>query len=159
MESRAESIDLAQLLQEVLGFTGNEALHRNITVTQDFANGIPPIRADRGQLQQIFLNIINNAFAAVADGGRVDLILKRTKTDRVAVVVRDNGSGIPEDKLPYIFEPFFSMKGKFGTGLGLSITYDLVQKMGAHINISSRLDEGTAVTVEFPASSASRGEI
>jgi two-component system NtrC family sensor kinase len=152
MESRSESVDLAELLHEVLGFTGNEAMHRNITVETSFASGTPPIQVDRGQLQQIFLNIINNAFAAVPDGGRVTLVVESPNPDRVAVIVRDNGSGIPEDKLPYIFEPFFSMKGKFGTGLGLSITYDLVQRMGAHINISSRLGEGTAVTVEFPTS-------
>lgn len=157
MESQSESIDLADLLQEVLRFTGNEALHRNITVATRYEPGTPPIHTDRGQLQQIFLNIINNSFAAVPDGGRVDLVVESPRPERVAVTIRDNGSGIPEDKLPYIFEPFFSMKGKFGTGLGLSITYDLVQRMGAHINISSKLGEGTAVTVEFPASSDTRG--
>jgi len=68
--------------------------------------------------------------------------------------VRDDGVGIPEEKLPYVFEPFFSMKGKFGTGLGLSITYDLIQKMGGRIDISSKLGEGTSVIVELPSSAA-----
>jgi signal transduction histidine kinase len=151
-ESRAESLDLADLLQEVLDFTGKEAAHRNIVVETQVARGTPPILADRGQLQQIFLNIINNAFAAVPDGGRIDLIVDSLRAGWITVVVKDNGVGVPEDKLPHIFEPFFSTKGEFGTGLGLSITYDLVQKSGGRINISSKLGEGTAVTVELPTS-------
>jgi signal transduction histidine kinase len=158
LETSAEPVEPAGLLQEVLGFTGKEAVHRNITVQTRFAPGTPPILADRGQLQQIFLNIINNAFAAVRDGGRIDLIVDSPRAGRVVVIVQDDGEGIPEDKLPYIFEPFFSMKGKFGTGLGLSITYDLVQRMGGRINISSSPGEGTAVTVELPASPDLRGE-
>jgi signal transduction histidine kinase len=151
-ESRAESLDLADLLQEVLDFTGKEAAHRNIMVETRVAEGTPPVLADRGQLQQIFLNIVNNAFAAVPDGGRIDLIVDSTRAGWITVAVKDNGVGIPEDKLPHIFEPFFSTKGEFGTGLGLSITYDLVQKSGGRINISSKLGEGTAVTVELPTS-------
>jgi len=157
MESSAELVDPADLLQEVMGFTGKEAAHRNITVETRFAPDTPPIMADRGQLQQIFLNIINNALAAVTDGGRIDLIVDSPRAGRVVVVIRDSGVGIPEDKLPYIFEPFFSLKGKFGTGLGLSITYDLVQRMGGRITISSKLNEGTAVTVELPTSTDPRG--
>jgi len=157
MEATSESIDLAELLQEVLGFTGKEAVHRNITVETHFTPDAPSVRANRGQLQQVFLNIINNAFAAVEHGGRVDLIIEVPRPNRVRVTVRDDGVGIPEDKLPYVFEPFFSMKGKFGTGLGLSITYDLVQKMGGRIDISSKLGDGTAVTVELPAAGGHRG--
>jgi len=158
MESTTESIDLPELLREVLGFTGKEAVHRNITVETRFAPGAPPVQANRGQLQQVFLNVINNAFAAVEHGGKVDLIVESPRPSRVRVTIRDDGVGIPEDKLPYVFEPFFSMKGKFGTGLGLSITYDLVQKMGGRIDISSKLGEGTAVTVELPASASHRGD-
>lgn len=157
-ESQTESIDLADLLQEVMDFTGKEAAHRNITVETRVAPGIPPILADRGQLQQVFLNLVNNAFAAVSDGGRIDLAVDSPRLGWVAVVIRDNGVGIPADKLPYIFEPFFSMKGKFGTGLGLSITYELVQRMGGRINIGSKLGEGTTVTVELPTSPDIRGE-
>ena len=158
MESRAESVELGDLLQEVLGFTGKEAAHRNIVVETRVAPGTPPLMADPGQLQQVFLNIINNALAALEDGGKIVLIVDSPRPGRVAVIIRDNGMGIPEDKLPYIFEPFFSMKGRFGTGLGLSITYDLVQKMGGRISISSKLGEGTAVTVELPTSPDFRGE-
>ena len=158
VETSAESIELAELLHEVLGFTGKEAAHRNIEVTTRVAAGTPPIMADRGRLQQVFLNILSNALAAVADGARIDLIIDSPRAGWVAVIIRDTGVGIPEDKLPFIFEPFFSMKGRFGTGLGLSITYDLVQKMGGRINISSKLGEGTVVTVELPTSPELRSE-
>jgi signal transduction histidine kinase len=154
MEASTEPIVLSELLQEVLGFTGKEAVHRSITVDTRFEEGVSPVEANRGQLQQVFLNIINNAFAAVEHGGRVHLIVEQPRPNRVRVTVRDDGVGIPEEKLPFVFEPFFSMKGKFGTGLGLSITYDLVQKMGGRIDISSKLGEGTSVIVELPASAA-----
>jgi signal transduction histidine kinase len=150
METEGEPIDLAELLQDVLGFTGKEATHRNITITTRFADNTPSVFGDRGPLQQVFLNIINNAFAAVADGGSIELTVESPRPGWVVASVRDNGEGIPEDQLPLVFEPFFSTKGKFGTGLGLSITYDLVQRMGGRIDIRSKLGEGTNVGVELP---------
>jgi two-component system NtrC family sensor kinase len=158
VESSTEPVDPANLLQEVLGFTGKDPEHRNISIETRIAPGTPPILGDRGRLQQIFLNIVNNALAAVGDGGTIDLIIDSPRAGRVLVIVQDDGAGIPEDKLPYIFEPFFSMKGNFGTGLGLSITYDLVQKMGGRIDIRSEQGEGTTVSVELPASPDLRGE-
>jgi signal transduction histidine kinase len=152
METDGEPIDLAELLRDVLGFTGKEATHRNITITTHFADDTPHVVGDRGPLQQVFLNIINNAFAAVRDGGTIELAVRSPRPGWVAASVRDDGKGIPEDQLPFIFEPFFSTKGKFGTGLGLSITYDLVQRMGGRIDIRSKLGEGTTVHVELPAS-------
>jgi two-component system NtrC family sensor kinase len=154
MEGGFEAVALPELLQEVLGFTGKEAIHRNISIETTFADDVPHVWADRGQLQQIFLNIINNAFAAVEVGGKIELTVRLAPGGRVEAIVRDNGSGIPEEKLRDVFEPFFSTKGEFGTGLGLSITYDLVQKMGGRIEIASTLGEGTAVTVELPTTSS-----
>jgi two-component system NtrC family sensor kinase len=158
MEGGSEELALPELLREVLDFTGKEAMHRNISIETRFADDLPPVRADRGQLQQVFLNIINNAFAAVDDGGTIELTARESPRGGVETIVRDDGSGIPEEKLRYVFEPFFSTKGEFGTGLGLSITYDLVQKMGGRIDIASTPGRGTAVTVELPASSSSGRE-
>jgi signal transduction histidine kinase len=155
MEATGEPINLAELLQDVLGFTGKEAVHRNITITKHFTEGTPSVVGDRGPLQQVFLNIINNAFAAVSEGGSIDLTVESPRSGWVAATIRDDGKGIPEDKLPHVFDPFFSTKGKFGTGLGLSITYDLVQRMGGRIEIRSKLGKGTAVTVELPVAMGS----
>jgi len=113
-------------------------------------DGISAIESDRGQLQQVFLNIVNNAFAAVDDGGRIEISIQNYNDNRIAVSFRDNGAGISEENLKHIFEPFFSTKGELGTGLGLSITNDIVEKLGGHINVESKVGEGTSFTIDLP---------
>jgi len=150
MDVKSERIHLPSLIHEVMEFLGKEAQHRNIEVVTDFPPDIPLIDSDRGQLQQIFLNVINNALAAVHDGGRLELAVRSDGTREVVAEVRDNGSGISEENLKHIFEPFFTTKGQFGTGLGLSITYGLVQKLGGRIDVASKLGEGTTFTIVLP---------
>ena len=150
IDVRSETIDIRQFIEEVLGFVGKEAQYRNIAVNMDVAENIPLIESDRGRLQQVFLNVINNAFAAVDDGGRIDISVKLPAVDKISVTIADNGSGIPAENLRTVFEPFFSTKGEKGTGLGLSITYGLVQKLGGNISVESEVDKGTSFTITLP---------
>lgn len=150
METRQEKIALAEVVDEVLGFLGKEADHRNVTIVRDYTRDLSTIICDRGQLQQILLNIINNAFSAVSDGGRIEINVRRTKTGEQFVSISDDGPGIAAENLPHIFEPFFSTKGQFGTGLGLSITYGLVQKLGGRIEVDSAPGAGACFTVFLP---------
>ena len=105
------------------------------------------------QLQQIFLNIINNAIDAIDKDGEITIMSHMLAGD-VRVVIQDNGPGIAPDILPHIFEPFYTTKetGK-GTGLGLSITYGLVKKLGGEITVHSRVGQGTAFTITIPLQS------
>ncbi len=153
IDVRSETIDIRQFIEEVLGFVGKEAQYRNIAVNMDVAENIPLIESDRGRLQQVFLNVINNAFAAVDDGGRIDISVKLPAVDKISVTIADNGSGIPAENLRTVFEPFFSTKGEKGTGLGLSITYGLVQKLGGSISVESEVDKGTSFTITLPVKS------
>jgi signal transduction histidine kinase len=150
MEVQSENIDLNMLLGEVLEFLEKEASYREIGVEFTYAGEPPPIVSDRGQLQQVFLNIINNAFAAVDDGGQIEIGIDRVGQDAVAVTIADDGIGIPEDQLDHIFDPFFTTKKGAGTGLGLSITYGIVQKLGGQISVKSKVGEGTCFTVTLP---------
>jgi signal transduction histidine kinase len=150
MEVQSENIDLNMLLREVLEFLEKEASYREIGVEFTYAGEPPPIVSDRGQLQQVFLNIINNAFAAVDDGGQIEIGIDRVGQDAVAVTIADDGIGIPEDQLDHIFDPFFTTKKGAGTGLGLSITYGIVQKLGGQISVKSKVGEGTCFTVTLP---------
>ncbi len=154
MEVQWEKIDLNSLLREVLEFLEKEASYRQIKVEFTDNGEPPPIVSDRGQLQQVFLNIINNAFAAVEDGGRIEIGIDRVGQDAVAVTIADNGIGIPEDHLDHIFDPFFTTKKGAGTGLGLSITYGIVGKLGGQISVKSKVGEGTSFTVTLPISQA-----
>jgi signal transduction histidine kinase len=139
------------LIEEVLGFLGKEAEYRGIKVNVEVWDQIPTIESDRGKLQQILLNLVNNAFAAMADGGHLDIKVYRRSAESISVKVTDNGCGIPEVDLKRIFEPFFSTKKtKGGAGLGLSITYGLVRELGGDIRVESDVGKGTSFTVTLP---------
>jgi two-component system, NtrC family, sensor kinase len=151
MEVTIESINLGKVIDDVLGFLHKEAEYRNITVNLDIAPNIPEFRSDRGKLQQIFLNIVNNAFAAMDIGGRLDISVRLEDKKCITAKISDNGCGMSEEDLGKIYEPFFSTKTKTGgTGLGLSITYGLVQELGGKIQVSSKKGSGTTFTVSLP---------
>ena len=150
MDIQRETINLDVLIREVLSFLEKEASYREIQIDVEQPEATPSIISDRGQLQQVFLNIINNAFAAVEDGGRIEISIRRSGPGRVAVTVTDDGVGIPREHLDRIFDPFFTTKAGSGTGLGLSITYGIVQKLGGDISVESEPGVGTSFTVTLP---------
>lgn len=150
METRKEQIDVKSLIDDVLDFQRTEAAHRNIRINVQSAPGVSPIQSDRGQLQQVFLNIISNAYAAVEDGGTIDVAISQLNSNEIAVTITDDGVGIEQKDLQNIFEPFFSTKGEAGTGLGLSITKDIVEKLGGIIEVKSEIGKGTIFTVNMP---------
>ncbi len=150
--------DLTHLLNRLVG----EKIHLSWTHDPD----LPRIRADKRQLEQVLMNLVVNARDAMPDGGRIKVETRKQKLaealirdratvpagDYVVVTVRDEGCGIPADKLPKIFEPFFSTKrvGE-GTGLGLSMAYGIVKQSGGFIFADSMIGSGTSFTLFFPA--------
>lgn len=150
MEVEIEVLDLNEVVKEVLGFLEKEALHRNIQLGLHLATDLSRIASDRGQLQQVFLNILNNAFAAVSDGGMISIASFEKDIDTVGVTIQDNGIGMSEDTVKHVFEPFFTTKKGQGTGLGLSITYGIVKKLGGDIEVQSRQGQGSRFTVFLP---------
>jgi len=150
MEVEFENLDLNDLIKEVLGFLEKEALYRNIDISMHMENDLPWIDSDRGQLQQVFLNILTNALAAVEDEGRITISTWGKDHETVVVSIQDNGSGMSEETRRHIFEPFFTTKKEKGTGLGLSITYGIVKKLGGDIDIKSKVGEGTTFTISLP---------
>ncbi len=152
MEVRREPIEVDKLLQEVVGFQHTEVMHRNIGIEIHKPKTVPRVVNDRGQLQQVFLNLINNAVAAVPENGRIDIAIAQPAPYEIAVTISDNGSGISEHDLEHIFEPFYSTKGEFGTGLGLSITREIVRRLGGTIEVESELGKGTRFIVTLPVS-------
>jgi signal transduction histidine kinase len=151
MDSVIEKVQLGKIINEVLGFLHKEAEYRNISVTIDLAENLPEFQSDRGKLQQIFLNIINNAFSAMSVGGHLGINVAREGNDSILATIADNGCGMSEADLGKIFEPFFSTKTKTGgTGLGLSITYGLIHELGGEVEVSSKLGEGTTFAITLP---------
>jgi two-component system, NtrC family, sensor kinase len=151
MEGTVETVRAEQVIRDVLSFLEKAAEFGNIQIRVDAQPETPPIECDRGKLQQIFLNIINNAFAAMEKGGHLDILVAPEPPGRIKVQIRDDGCGIPAEDLQHIFEPFFSTKtSKGGTGLGLSITYNLVREIGGDIQVTSQAGQGTSFTVVLP---------
>jgi two-component system, NtrC family, sensor kinase len=146
-----EPVELKTVIENVIGFLGKEAEYRSISTIMDIAPEIPPIESDRGKLEQIFLNLVNNAFAALNDGGRLIFEGRKISEDLVQIAVIDDGCGIPAEDIKRVFEPFFSTRTKQGgTGLGLSITYGLVREIGGTISVNSRPGRGTRFTITLP---------
>jgi len=147
LDVKFEELSLNDIITEVLGFLEKEALYRNIKIQMNLAPELPKISSDRGQLQQVFLNILNNAFAAVDSGGQVTITSWEENTETMGVSIQDNGCGMSEETLKHIFEPFFTTKKEYGTGLGLPITYGIVKKMGGDFKVQSKEGQGTTFTV------------
>jgi two-component system, NtrC family, sensor kinase len=150
MEVQLVELDVNELIKETLGFLDKEALHRNIELRLQLTDNLPYIFSDRGQMQQVFLNILSNAFAAVEDKGQIVITSWEEDSDTMGVSIQDNGSGMSEETIRNIFDPFFTTKRKGGTGLGLAITYGIVKKMGGEIKVTSKQGEGTIFTVYLP---------
>lgn len=149
MDVSIEELDLAELVRETASFLGNEAMHRKVEVQLDLASDLPRIISDRSQLQQVFLNLLNNALAAVSDGGRIR-VSARSEGAGVKVTVADNGCGMSDETMKHIFEPFFTTKKDKGTGLGLSITYGIIKRLGGEIAVESTQGVGTTLTITLP---------
>lgn len=153
MDVKIEVLDLNAVLLETLGFLEREAQYRNIDLRWVLAPNLPSIPTDHGQIQQVFLNILNNALAAVPDGGIITLTSWNKDDYFVGISVEDNGCGMSEETCKHMFEPFFTTKKEKGTGLGMSITYGIVKRLGGEIQVNSKLNEGTSVTILLPKNS------
>jgi two-component system, NtrC family, sensor kinase len=127
-----------------------DPIARKRGVTTQFELGDVEIHADAAQLQQVLTNLIMNAVHAMPDGGT--LVLGATAdADHAQIWVRDTGTGIPEDVVPHIFEPFYTTKdiGE-GTGLGLSVAYGIIVEHGGRIEVDTALGRGTTFTISLP---------
>ncbi|KPA19431.1 integral membrane sensor signal transduction histidine kinase [Candidatus Magnetomorum sp. HK-1] len=146
-----QTINLNNIISEIINFYRKEAKYRNISIIVDVEDGTPEIETDRKKLQQILLNLINNAFQAIDDGGSLKIKIGMISSDLVRLSIEDTGTGIAEHHLNKVFEPFFTTKeeGK-GTGLGLSITFGLVKKLHGNISVKSKMGEGTMFVITLP---------
>ncbi len=147
--SKVSSFNLNEGLDSALILAKHELKH--LSVKKMFGD-IPAITCSPSQLNQVFLNLINNAAQAIESGtGEITLITRMEGADHVAVEIADNGKGIPPEIMSKIFDPFFTTKavGK-GTGLGLSISYKIIEQHGGSISVDSTVGQGTRFTIVLP---------
>ncbi len=147
----SEDLRINDIIKEVLLFLENSMTYNRIHIELQLQDDLPFITSDHLQLQQIFLNIMNNAINAIGKDGVVS-ILTHLVAGEIRVVIQDDGHGIEEENIPHIFEPFYTTN-ESGTGLGLSITYGLIKKLGGEITVRSHIGQGTAFTITIPLNS------
>lgn len=151
LDPTPQALDLNALVSDLVGLSDQRSRCGNCKVMLDLSEDLPRMSASPSELQQVILNLVNNAVDAVgSDGGTVTVTTRQDGQD-IVLLVRDSGAGIPQANLNRIFDPFFTTKpvGK-GTGLGLSIVYGIVQKMGGEISVESTPNVGTEFMLRLP---------
>ncbi len=156
-EGRRERVDLNDVVQHVLRTRAYSLRTRNVEVRAELAPDLPPVLADRGQMEQVVLNLVVNAEQALTAGTGAGVLTVRTRATATgaALEVADNGPGIAASHLERVFDPFFTTKAPGeGTGLGLSLAHTIVSEHGGQIRVDSRPGEGAAFHVDLPRAAA-----
>jgi len=151
-EGEQELIDVNDLLRDTIVLFNSEAIIRNITIETEYDVALPPVMANRVQLQQIIINMFMNAAESMIDEAENKKITLSTRTidgARIQVSIRDNGTGIDKQELGRIFEPFFTTK-RSGLGMGLSLSRSIVETHAGRIWAENNPDKGATFYFEIP---------
>jgi signal transduction histidine kinase len=158
-ESHFELNDLHSIIDKMVLLMSPQTKAKEIEVVRRFDPEIGPVWLDPEKIKQVILNLLSNAVEFTPRGGQIEIVTlngsTETDTERISIVIRDNGAGIAEAMLENIFDPYFTTKHRSdmhsGTGLGLFIAHQNVQDHGGTIEVDSRVREGTTFTVTLPA--------
>jgi len=151
-DPKSESVDINDLLEKTINLFENQPMFHNIDIIKNYQPDLPLTYADPAQIQQVFVNIIMNAVEAMNSNGSLTLTTQSAKIDGyIEISFSDTGSGIPQDQIERIFEPFYTTKGVgHGTGLGLSISYGIIQGHDGTIKVASTVGKGSTFEVILP---------
>jgi two-component system NtrC family sensor kinase len=150
---RVQEVQLKALIEDIITIAGKRSDFTRFEMETDIQEDLPNLYLPQTELQQVLLNLINNALDAMGEERGTLSLSAGLEDDRVVIKVSDTGPGIPKEDLSRIFDPFFTTKpvGE-GTGLGLSICYGIIKEMGGEISAHSSLGEGTTFTIRIPVS-------
>lgn len=143
--------DLKKIMEECLYLLAPRFRAHQIRIRKNYAPNLPFPIVDKSQMEQVFINLLNNAIDAIHRNGEIIIEMNQIQNEKgtgVEIKVTDSGEGIPEDSLPKIFDPFFSTKNPSkGTGLGLSISKAIIQRHRGKINVTSEPGKGTTFSI------------
>jgi len=149
VESKLLPDSIEDVLNHTIQLISADANMKGITIVRNFQNDIPDVMMDKDQMIQAILNILLNAIDAMNDGGKIIISVSK-KMDNIEITISDNGSGIPQENLSKIFDPFYTTK-KSGTGLGLSIVHRIIEENHrGEIHVDSKVGEGTTFKIHLP---------
>ncbi len=151
-DSRVREVLINDIIEEIVSISEERTKDSKVKIVTHLDPELPKVAASPSEMQQVLLNLINNAIDAIGTGGGSIEITSRLDGEHVIIDVADTGQGIPNELMNRIFDPFFTTKpvGK-GTGLGLSICYGIIKKMGGDITLNSSVGIGTTFHVHLPA--------
>jgi len=144
--------NINSIISELMALIEPQAAGQNILITKELDSDLPQVKVDAQQLHQALMNIILNSLEAMPKGGTLKVRSGYDQREEaIKIEITDTGYGIPEENLPYLFDPFFSSKpeGK-GTGLGLSIVYEVIDEHNGSIEVKSEVNKGTAFIIKLP---------
>jgi len=163
-EPTETDVDLIGFIPQVTSMIEKKASVQGIRLKKDISERTPLLRADPAQLQQVLLNLLNNAIDAITErhgceGGELTIEAGPEEAGTVRISVSDNGAGISQENLKKMFTPFFTTKppGK-GTGLGLYVCYGIVEGMGGTMEVASKMGAGTTFVIRLPAGRARQAQ-
>lgn len=150
-ETAQQVLSINDFLEDIIGYARQKLKHSKIKVLDELSPSAGHVLASPAELQQVVLNLVNNAADALDNQDGYIRIRSSSTFKHVQILIQDNGPGIPEEILSRIFEPFYTTKpvGK-GTGLGLSICRDIIKRMGGEIKVQSSPENGTSFYVHLP---------
>jgi GAF domain-containing protein/ActR/RegA family two-component response regulator len=155
LTSSREDIEIDQLVERVLTLVANAGATQNISIVRDLAPGLPSTSGDPGQIQQVLLNLVTNAFQAMEDSGGQVTVRSRSSAGRLRIEVEDTGPGVPAEIRTRIFDPFFTTKPVgTGTGLGLSVAHGIVSAHEGRIWVEEAPGGGARFVIELPVRTA-----
>lgn len=146
-----EPTDLGVLVDEVVAGFRVAADGHSVSLHSDAQPALPNVSVDRARMRQVLSNLLDNGLRHTPAGGRIDVTVRKDGTG-VVIDVRDNGTGIPPELLPHVFDRFAKSAGSTGSGLGLAIAKDLVEAHGGTITAGSIPSAGTSIVVRLPLS-------
>lgn len=141
--------DISVLIDQVLMLLQPQAMMNNIKIRIELKPGIPLISCEGNQLKQVFVNILKNAIESMPTGGEILIQVNILDNNQVSIRFIDQGCGIPKERIPYLGEPFYSIKEE-GIGLGLMICYKIIETHRGKVVIESEVNKGTIVEVTLP---------
>lgn len=148
-EKKPDSIQ--RIIEQTLELVSQQAIFQDVEIRCDCSAELPDIEIDADQLQQVFFNIFINAGQAMPDGGMLEIRTELLEDEQaLRIIVADTGTGISQENLDKVFDPFFSTKSQQGFGLGLSVSYGIIRNHGGRVDVSSEEGQGTRFRIDLP---------
>ncbi|WP_306821497.1 PAS domain-containing sensor histidine kinase [Metabacillus litoralis] len=141
--------DIGTIVKETMELLNAQAILVNVQMQLNIEENLPLLFCEPNQLKQVFINVLKNAIEVMPDGGQIDVTVKRKNEDQLLISIRDRGSGISQDKIKRLGQPFYTTKER-GTGLGLMVSYKIIEEHQGQVEVESEEGKGTTFHITLP---------